>query len=53
MLVGLPTAMPSHQKISAAVASPTERRRTSMPGTRIAPPATQSAIAAVWPEALS
>src|SRR5947209_4012623 len=53
MLVGLPSASPSHQSTSSAVASSTLRRRTSMPGIRPAPSATSPAIFAVLPLAES
>src|SRR3954470_3234964 len=51
MLVGLPTASPSHQYTSSGVASPTSRTRTSVPGIVPAPSATKSAIVAVLPPA--
>src|SRR5262245_4711188 len=53
MFVGLPTARPSHQTTSSAVASATVRRRTSMPGTLAAPSVTSAAILAVLPLAES
>src|SRR4029077_7819407 len=53
MLVGLPSANPSHQSTSSAVASSTLRRRTSMAGMVAAPSATSPAIFAVFPLAES
>src|SRR4051794_12437608 len=53
MFVGLPTARPSHQTTSSAVACSTVRERTSMPATAPAPSATSSAIFAVLPLAES
>ena len=47
MLVGLPSARPSHQTTSSAVASSTLRSRTSIPGIIPAPSATRPAIFAV------
>ena len=49
MLVGLPTASPSHQYTSSGVAASTSRTRTSVPGMSPAPSATSRAIAAVFP----
>src|SRR5215471_2564927 len=53
MLVGLPTASPSHQSTSSALASSMRRMRTSVPGTPAVPAATNSAILAVLPLAES
>src|SRR4051812_34642972 len=53
MLVGLPSASPSHHSTSSGVAASTLRRRTSMPGMLPAPSATRSAIFAVFPLAES
>src|SRR4051794_3482675 len=49
MLVGLPTANPSHQYTASGVAAATSRRRTSVPGIGPAPSAPRRAIAAVFP----
>jgi hypothetical protein len=49
MLVGLPTARPSHQITSWAVASSRLRRRASVSGMIEAPSATNRAIKAVFP----
>src|SRR6266567_3785636 len=49
MLVGLPTANPSHQYTSSGAASATSRTRTSVSGMSPAPSATSSAILAVFP----
>src|SRR5436309_650052 len=53
MLVGLPSASPSHQSTSSGVASSTLRRRTSTPGMPPTPSATSPAIIAVLPLAES
>ncbi len=50
MFVGLPTASPSHQTTSSAVASSTERSRTSVSAMLFAPSATSSAMRAVCPD---
>ena len=50
MFVGLPTARPSHQITSSAVASSTERTRTSVSAMRCAPSATSAAILATFPD---
>src|SRR5262245_43638399 len=49
MLVGLPSASPSHQSTSSGVASSTWRRRISTPGMLAAPSPTSLAIFAVFP----
>src|SRR6476620_5795216 len=49
MLVGLPTASPSHQYTSPGEAASTSRSRTSVPGIGPAPSATRVAILAVFP----
>ena len=50
MLVGLPTAIPSHQSTSSADAASTCRIRTSVSGTCLAPSATKDAICDTFPE---